>query len=85
MYVPSEYSGKLTHTYIDTERRGILEDYTGRRGEYHELSAVHLEGSDYSLSLSQEYADFLSDYIAELKLKRRVASEAEILQSESDT
>lgn len=85
MYVPSEYSGKLTHTYIDAERRGILTDYTGLRGEYHELSAVHLEGSDYSLSLSQEYADFLTDYIGELRLKRRVASEAEILQSETDS
>lgn len=59
LYVPSDYTGKMTHTYIDDERRGILTDYKGVTTEYDELSAVHLEKSDYSLSLMQEYLEYL--------------------------
>ena len=61
LYVPPEYTGKNTHTYIDNERDGILIDYLGNKCAYHELSSVHLEQADYHLSLSQEYVDYLTE------------------------
>lgn len=59
LYIPPEYTGKNTHTYIDCEQRGILKDYTGVYGEYHEYSSTHLEAADYSLSLSRAYVDYI--------------------------
>lgn len=59
MIVPGQYTGKLIHTYIDTPRQGTLKDYTGITANYDELSGVHLDESDYSLSIDQEYSDFL--------------------------
>lgn len=60
LYVPPDYTGKMTHTYIDEERRGVVTDYRGTPCEYTELSSVHLEKADYDLSISREYADYLS-------------------------
>ena len=59
LYIPPEYTGKNIHTYIDKPRDGILIDYRGVSAEYHEKSCIHLEQSDYTLSISREYADFL--------------------------
>lgn len=59
LYIPAEYTGKNTHTYIDEETRGVVTDYLGTPGEYHELSCVHLEGAEYSLSISKAYAEYL--------------------------
>lgn len=59
LYIPSEYTGKNTHTYIDDSRDGKVIDYLGVESEYHELSGVHLEKSDYSLKLSKEYLNYL--------------------------
>lgn len=59
LYVPAEHTGKLIHTYIDEETSGTITDYKGRTCTYHELSAVHMEGAEYSLSISQEYLDFI--------------------------
>lgn len=59
LHVPPEYTGKMTHTYIDDDRKGSVIDYLGNRGEYNELSGVHLEKADYSLKLSREYVDYL--------------------------
>ena len=59
LYVPPEHTGKMTHTYIDDTRKGIVIDYTGKPGFYCELSGVHLEKADYSLSISREYAEFI--------------------------
>lgn len=61
LYVPPEHTGKMTHTYIDEERSGELTDLDGVTCEYHELSSVHLANSDYSLSISREYSDYLRD------------------------
>lgn len=61
LYIPPEYTGKNTHTYIDSERSGVLTDYLGNKCTYHELSAVHMEGADYHLSLSKEYIDYLTE------------------------
>lgn len=59
LYIPPEYTGKNTHTYIDYAQDGILTDYTGKSAEYHELSSTHLEAADYSLSLSKAYIDYM--------------------------
>lgn len=59
LYIPSKYTGKSTHTYIDDERCGKLVDYRGSVAEYKELTSVHLECADYSLSLSREYAEYI--------------------------
>lgn len=59
LYIPSDFTGKNVHTYIDDERKGIIIDYLGNECSYDELSCIHLCGSDYSLSISQEYSDFL--------------------------
>lgn len=59
LYIPKDDTGKMTHTYIDTQRDGVLTDYNGISAEYHELTSVHLSKSDYSLSVSQEYADYM--------------------------
>lgn len=52
-------SGKMCHTYIDIEMSGELVDYMGVKGTYHELSGVHLENTDYSLSLDSEFTKLL--------------------------
>lgn len=62
---PAEATGKNTHTYIDDELNGIVTDYTGKAGEYHEQSAVHLEGAEYSLSIGKLYAEYLRGFYYE--------------------
>lgn len=59
MLVPEDYTGKLTHTYIDDEREGFLTDYTGKTIEYCSKSSIHLSKQDYNMKLSQTYTDFL--------------------------
>lgn len=58
--VPAEYSGRLTLTYIDEPVSGEVRDYLGQIGEFSELSCVHMEPSDYELTLSDEYKAFLN-------------------------
>ena len=60
--IPKEYTGKMTHTYIDDRRTGTITDYLGYTNTFDEYSGVHLENADYSLSLSQAYIDFLKGY-----------------------
>lgn len=60
LYVPSDYTGKNTHTYIDNEMRGIITDYLGNVSEFHELSGIHLEKADYNLSLSGDYLKYIT-------------------------
>lgn len=68
MYIPATYThdghiyvgtGKNTHTYIDEQRDGIVKDYKGKKYEYHIESCIHMEESDYTLSLSSEFVDLL--------------------------
>lgn len=61
LYFPKGTTGKLIHTYIDYETQGAVTDYLGVKGYYHELSSVHLEEGDYSLSMAQEFVDYLNE------------------------
>ena len=60
LYIPAEFTGKMTHTYIDEPINGKFTDYTGKEQHYSELTAVHLEKVDYSMDMSREYADYLA-------------------------
>ena len=68
MYIPATYvhdgiiyvgTGKNTHTYIDEQRDGLIKDYQGNYYEYHIESCIHMEESDYTLSLATEFIDLL--------------------------
>lgn len=60
MYIPRDWTGKNIHTYIDFATDGIVTDYLGNSHSYSELSSVHMEPTDYSLSIGSEYADFIA-------------------------
>lgn len=59
MEIPSSYTGKLLHTYIDDETMGEVIDYLGKTYQFHEKTSVHLEPTTYkisSLAMLFEYA-----------------------------
>lgn len=60
MCVPAEYSGRLTLTYKDDACEGEECDYLGHRQYFHEESSIHMEPSDYNLTMSEEYRGFLN-------------------------
>lgn len=57
--IPVDYTGKLTHIYIDDEQIGTIVDYTGKEGSFNERSAIHLEKAEYCLNLIPAYVDYL--------------------------
>ena len=59
MYIPKEWTGKNIHTYIDIPTDGFVIDYLGNVSNYSELSSIHLEPTDYTLSIGAQYADYL--------------------------
>lgn len=59
LVVPKEFSGRLTLTYLDDGCEGIITDYLGNKSWYKELSAIHMEPSEYELTISDEYREFL--------------------------
>lgn len=59
LYIPPNYTGKNTLTYIDDEQEGIVTDYLGTPAEFHTPSGIHMEPADYSLSLSADYMKFI--------------------------
>lgn len=58
MFVDCEHTGKMTHTYIDKEIENTVPDYLGNVAYYHEKSFIHLEKTDYLLSLSDMYIKY---------------------------
>lgn len=60
LIVPEEYSGRLTLTYIDKPCDGIAKDYLGNTCEFHEKSFIHMEPSEYNLTMSSEYRGFIN-------------------------
>ena len=64
--IPSGYTGKLTHTYIDEECSGEVTDYLGNTGRYDELSYIHLEDQEYELGINQMFKDYITSLDKEL-------------------
>lgn len=57
--IPKGKTGKLIHTYIDDEIELQITDYQGNKTHIHEKSFVHLEDSEYNMSLSNDYINYL--------------------------
>lgn len=61
--IPPESSGRLILTYIDKETEGDIVDCNGVPYHYHELSSVHMEPSEYHLSMSEGFIRYLEGVI----------------------
>lgn len=59
LLLPKEVSGRTVATYIDYETHGVVYDYLGVPYEYHELSSIHMEPSEYHLSIFGDFKDYL--------------------------
>ncbi len=59
LIIPKGQTGKQIHTYIDFETKGTVRDYLGNDYNYHELSGIHLEDTEYSLSMPEEFLRYL--------------------------
>lgn len=61
--IPAEASGRLILTYIDDETEGDVIGIDGTPYHYHELSSIHMEESEYNLSISEEFNRYLEGLI----------------------
>lgn len=61
LYIPSDKTGKMTHTYLDNEQSFNVIDYNGKGKIEHSLSSIHLGACDFTLSISKQYLQFLSN------------------------
>lgn len=61
LYIPSDKTGKMTHTYIDNELSFNVTDYKGIETNVYSLSGVHLGNCDFTLSISTQYTNFLNN------------------------
>lgn len=59
MYIPADHTGKMTHSYIDEPYMCELTDYQGNTATVSEFCSIHLEKQDYSMTMSEEFLEFL--------------------------
>ena len=59
LYIPSDRTGKMTHTYVDTEYDFEVLDYQGHTSHVVTKSGVHLENCEFTLSISKQYGKFI--------------------------
>lgn len=59
LYIPCDYTSKMTHTYIDDGFTEELTDYLGNTIEVTEKSYIHLEKCDFNMSMSIEFLKFI--------------------------
>lgn len=61
MCIPKSHSGRTSSCYIDYETSGEVVDYLGVKGSFHELTSVHVEQTEYNLSMTEQYVKFFLD------------------------
>ena len=64
--IPAEYTGKLTHYYLDDTMEGIVTDYKGHSIKYKTLSGIYLENTPYSFSIESDYMKYIKELRGEI-------------------
>ena len=59
LIIPEQFTGKLTHYYIDKEYTGTITDYKGVSYDYDSLSGIFLEPAAYEFDITADYINFL--------------------------
>ena len=59
--IPADYTGKLTHYYLEGQYSGEVADYKGEIVKYNCKSGVYLEKTSYSFSLEAAYLSYLKE------------------------
>lgn len=59
LVVPSEYTGKSTHTYISEHYSIDLVDYMGKISHCEQTHYIHLESQSYELNIVKEFEEYL--------------------------
>ena len=63
LYVPAEKTGKLAHYYVDHYEGFDVADYKGNVEHITNGGGCLLQATDFTLSISQRFADFLNNLI----------------------
>lgn len=61
LYIPASRTGKMTHTYIDEEHQLSVVDYLGKREDVTTKTGVHLENTEFTLSIEKTFKQFLEN------------------------
>lgn len=61
LYIPAEETGSMVHTYIDHKCIMDITDYQGKTAEVVSLSGVHLENESFTLSMTENYIQFIEN------------------------
>lgn len=59
LIIPEDYTKRNILTYIDTPTSGTVIDYEGVPNHYEEMSSVHMEGTTYEFSMSENFVKYL--------------------------
>lgn len=68
LIIPEQYTGKLTHTYIDDEMENDIIDIDGNMYHYHELSGIHLSETTFEMSMTTMFLNYLRGIKYEYRL-----------------
>lgn len=69
MQIPPEFAGRLTHTYIDNPMVFTIADYLGNTYTCRVPTALHLEPSEFTLTLLARYIEYLKGIGNHLELE----------------
>lgn len=61
LYIPADKTGKMTHTYIDEEHQLSVVDYKGVKEDVTTKTGVHLENTEFTLSIEKTFKNFLEN------------------------
>lgn len=63
MYIPPSDSGRITATYIDDLREGVMQDYKGAYYKYTIRCGVHFEPAEYNMSMHKLFIEYIKEML----------------------
>lgn len=64
--IPADYTGKLTHYYLDSSYSGEVCDYLGNTIKYKCKSGIYFEKASYNFSMENAYINYLKELRGEI-------------------